>query len=329
MPKWKAPEHLRPMVADIQRAAEHSARLTEQLVAFGRKSVYAPQVLELNAVLQPLQGMLRPLLGEDVEMVLQLDPALQHVRADRGQIEQVVSNLAVNSRDAMPGGGTITIRTENAGPQVQLTVQDTGSGIDPAILPHLFEPFFTTKEPGQGTGLGLSIVYGIVVASGGKVSVSSKPGVGTSVVISLPAVPREEVEPAPAAPPAAVTQRGTEHLMLVEDEAMLRSLTRHILESNGYRVTVAMDATDAMEQFDTSTDLLLTDVVMPDMSGPDLARELRKRSPHLRVLYMSGYTTHPAVLGDLKGDNSAFLPKPFTPGVLAQQVREALDQSAC
>jgi CheY-like chemotaxis protein len=285
--------------------------------------------------------MLQRLIGEDVELRIRPAPGLGHVRADPSQLEQVVMNLAVNARDAMPGGGRLTIETADVelderyarehmavapGPYVRLAVSDTGSGMTPEVRARIFEPFFTTKERGKGTGLGLSTVYGIVKQSGGYIWVYSEPGVGTTFKIYLPRVsaPCDAAETA-AGPRAA---RGSETVLLVEDEPTVRSLAQKVLERHGYRVLSARNSADAVRLATGRPQpipLLLTDVVMPGGSGPALAERLRADWPELRVLFMSGYTEYAAERAALVGPGSGFLEKPFLPDALARKVREMLD----
>ncbi|HXG57353.1 MAG TPA: response regulator, partial [Vicinamibacterales bacterium] len=275
---------------EIHRAAEHAAVLTRQMLAFGRKQLFRPEVIDINVVVADMKRMLHPLIGEDVTLttVPASLPAL--VRADRNQVEQVILNLVVNARDAMPQGGTLTIGIER-GPDVALTVADTGCGIDDATLAHIFEPFFTTKEVGKGTGLGLSTVYGIVSQSGGHVSVSSVPGQGTTFRITLPSVEGAHTPQPVHVPRSADAGVGHERILLVEDDAFVRDLVRRVLTRAGYHVVSADSPAQALDIFDLHTDLdmVLTDVVMPGMTGPTLAARLKEMRPALKVMYMSGY----------------------------------------
>ena len=324
----------------IHRTADRAASLTRQLLAFSRKQVLQPKVLDLNTVVANMGRMLRRVIGEDIDLVIVARPGLARVNADPGQLEQVILNLAVNARDAMPGGGRLTIETAqtdldaeyarrhtgvNPGRHVMLAVTDTGVGMEPAVRERIFEPFFTTKEVGKGTGLGLSTVYGIVQQSGGAIWVYSEPGQGTTFKIYLPSVDEPaEADQAPEEPPRG----GSETVLLCEDEPDLRELTREVLEEFGYRVLEAADGRHALEVSAGHTGpihLLLTDVVMPRMNGSDLAAQLTRERP-LRVLYMSGYTETSVVRrGDVPG--AAFLQKPFSPTALARTVREVLDRS--
>jgi hypothetical protein len=329
-------------VDDIMKAAERAAGLTRQLLAFSRKQVLQPRILDLNAVVAETEKMLRRLIGEDVQLMTVFDEHLGSVRADPGQMDQVLMNLAVNARDAMPRGGRLTIETSNAvldrayarqhpgvepGAYVMLAVSDTGHGMTPEVLARVFEPFFTTKEQGKGTGLGLATVHGIVKQSGGHVWVYSEPGQGAAFKIYLPRVD------APAGEAAAAAEdlpRGSETILLVEDEASLRELVRECLEGGGYTVLEARNGTQALELGEShsgSLHLLMTDVVMPGMSGRDLAERLRAARPEIRILYMSGYTDDAVVLHGVLAENMAFLQKPFTAQALAQTVREVLDRT--
>jgi signal transduction histidine kinase/ActR/RegA family two-component response regulator len=332
-----------PRRADLEQileAASRATELTRQLLAFGRKQVLQPVAIDLNHLVEKLHGMLRRLLGAHVELTTSPAPELGRVRADAGQIEQVIVNLAVNARDAMPGGGKLTIETRNveldldsglgvpAGPYVQLAVSDTGSGIDARIRAHIFEPFYTTKSVGKGTGLGLATVHGIVQQSGGAISVYSEPGRGSTFKIYLPRVADEPlVTPTSVARLAAST--GSETVLLVEDDAPVRDLSRRALESRGYRVLVASDGAEGLRVAQAhagAIDLLVSDVVMPVAGGPELAGNLRPLRPGLRVLFLSGYAdTAFARSGELTRE-AAFLQKPFTPERLAQKVREVLDE---
>ena len=332
---------LKGKVEQILKAAERAAGLTRQLLAFSRKQVLQPEILDLNAVVSDMDKMLRRLIGEDVEFTTLLDPHLGSVRADPGQIEQVIMNLAVNARDAMPDGGRLTLETRNAdldadyaatrpptrtGSYVALVVTDTGSGMDAATQARIFEPFFTTKEAGKGTGLGLATVYGIVKQSEGYIWLYSEVGVGTTFKIYLPrideraAVARRQ-EPGPLF-------RGSETALLVEDEASLRELLREVLEANGYSVLVARDGAEALKiaQAHTGTiHIMVTDVIMPGMSGPKIVDLVAPTRPEMKVLFLSGYSDESATRHALVGPGRAFLSKPFGPEVLLRKVRESLD----
>jgi CheY-like chemotaxis protein len=327
-------------VDEIARAGQTAASLTRQLLAFSRRQMLQPAVLDVNGVLANVEKMLRRLIGEHIDLVLEPATTLRHVRADAGQLEQVVLNLAVNARDAMKHGGRLSLTTSNTvlaadnarglapGDYVVLSVTDTGCGMDAATQAHIFEPFFTTKEPGKGTGLGLSTVYGIVTQSGGAVTVDSAVGRGTTFTILLPAVDAaEEPATAPAAPPRA---NGSETVLLVEDEPGVRSLARLALEGTGYTVLTAASAEEAIRLASAHRGrihLILTDVIMPFMNGRELAEWLVVRHPDARVLFMSGYPDDVLTPHGLELAGTSFLHKPFTPTVLVQRVREALESA--
>jgi nitrogen-specific signal transduction histidine kinase/CheY-like chemotaxis protein len=332
----------REPLEEIVAAGERAASLTRQLLAFSRKQVLMPEVLDLNAIVAGMDKMLKRLIGEDVDFVTLLDPSAGHARVDPGQLEQVIMNLAVNARDAMPRGGKLTIETANAeldgayaqrhatvatGPYVMLAVSDTGVGMDAETQARIFEPFFTTKEKGKGTGLGLSTVFGIVKQSGGNIWVYSEQGKGTTFKVYLP-----RVEEAPMSREARSgihsAIQGTETILLVEDESSIRTLARKALESVGYRVVDAKSGPNALELVRKSRDpihLLLTDLVMPEMAGTELASRLLEDRPELRILYVSGYTDDAVVRHGLLDHRHHFLPKPFTPQILRRKVREVLD----
>ena len=330
-------------VEEIKNAGLRAAELTRQLLAFSRRQVLAPKVLDMNAVVSQMDKMLRRLIVEDVELVTQLAGDLGPVSADPGQLEQVLLNLAVNARDAMPRGGRLTIETANVflteeyserhhrlppGQYVLLAVSDTGVGMDEATQKHLFEPFFTTKEVGKGTGLGLATVYGIVKQSGGYIWVYSEPGHGTTVKVYLPRV-SGAAEPLPVAAATPELRRGSETVLLVEDAPPVRSLARKSLESYGYTVLEAADGPAALELsagHARGIDILVTDVVMPGMSGRELAERLAPARPAMRVLYTSGYTDDAMVRQGVLRAGVAFLQKPFIPETLARKVREVLDR---
>lgn len=311
-----------PQIREIRNAGDRAAELTMQLLAFSRKQVLQPKMLNLNAIVLDADKMLRRVIGEEIELQCILDPALQTVEADPGQLHQVIVNLAVNARDAMPAGGKLTIETANAGPQVRLTVRDTGHGMDAGTLEHVFEPFFTTKEVGKGTGLGLATVYGIVRQSAGHISVESAVGHGTTFSVLLPATEGIPASEASAEPPA----RGNGRVLLVEDEEGVRRLIATILEQHGYSVLTASDGEEALtifEQCGQQVDLLISDVVMARMRGPELAVHLRQRQPAINVLFISGYTD-PAITNQLVLEASYFLQKPFAADALMRAVSEAL-----
>jgi two-component system, cell cycle sensor histidine kinase and response regulator CckA len=326
----------------IQRTAGRAADLTRQLLAFGRKQVLEPVVLDLSAVTMDMKDLLGRLIGEDIALLTTPTPGLGRVKADRGQIEQVIMNLAVNARDAMPQGGRLILETTNVdldeefvrrhvgtrtGPHVMLAVSDNGTGIPREIQKNIFEPFFTTKEQGKGTGLGLATVYGIVKQSGGYVQVNSEPNQGTTFRIYLPRLNDTAIPVDRSARPVTAAA-GRETILLVEDEEGVRELARDILRANGYTVFEARNGNEALlisERHQGPLDLLLTDVVMPRMSGRELAERLGPVRPGLSVLYMSGYTDDAVIRHGVFGSGTAFLQKPFTPAALMQRVRETLD----
>jgi two-component system cell cycle sensor histidine kinase/response regulator CckA len=329
-------------IAQIQNAGARAGGLTRQLLAFSRKQIIEPTLLDLNLIATDMRAMLGRLIGEDVKVVLALRPELAPVTADRGQVEQVVMNLAVNARDAMPKGGTLTIETANVeldehyakthqpvkpGSYVALTVSDTGTGMTPEVQARLFEPFFTTKEVGKGTGLGMATVYGIVSRSGGSVGVYSEIGKGTSFKVYFPrAGAADMVLEAPI--PVTPARVGTQTVLVVEDEGELRELARRLLQRQGYTVLVAANADEALRLFEAnqSIDVLLTDVVMPGASGPALTRQLVEQRPALRVIYMSGYTEDAIVHHGVLKPGIAFLNKPFTSETLGARIREVLER---
>ncbi|MDD5543407.1 MAG: PAS domain S-box protein [Acidobacteriia bacterium] len=337
------PDHpLRHNVTEITRAAQRAASLTQQLLAFGRRQLLHLKVLDLNAAITDLSQMLSRLIGENLQLVTDLDPRLGRIKADPSQIEQVLINLVVNARDAMPRGGRLTIRTSNSevdetqaeknpemwpGRFVVLEVTDTGSGMDSDVVSRLFEPFFTTKEFGKGTGLGLSTVYGIVKQNNGYITVESEIGKGSAFRVYLPQVDEPMTETASSVKTLPLTRFGSETILLVEDEEAVRSLAREILEMKGYRVIEARDGVEAVavaEQFPDEIHLLLTDVVMPRMSGHEAAQRLVGKRPSLKVLYMSGYPASSAPNLQEAFGEGRFLQKPFSPDSLSHQVREAL-----
>ncbi len=327
---------------EIQKAGGRAAGLTRQLLAFSRKQILAPVVLDLNALVRELEKMLLRLIGEDVEVAVVLDPDLGRVRADPGQVEQVIMNLVVNARDAMPTGGKLTIETRNVqldrtygeehryvqpGPYVMLAVTDTGVGMPPDVKARIFEPFYTTKGPGKGTGLGLSMVYGIVKQSGGSIEVYSEPGRGTTFKIYLPRLAEAGVGAAAAAG-AVHIPRGSETVLLAEDEDGVRTFVVQALGALGYTVLEARDGSEALDHCATHAGpvhLLVTDVVMPRMSGRELADRAAALRPQVKVLYLSGYTDDAVVRHGLLSEGVAFLQKPFTTAVLARKVRQVLD----
>jgi nitrogen-specific signal transduction histidine kinase len=328
---------------NIGQAGQRAASLTRQLLAFSRKQVLEPKVLNLNATVTDTANMLQRLIGEDIELTTRLDPALGRVRADPGQIEQILINLAVNARDAMPHGGHLTIETTNTeldmsythaypdlrtGPYVMLAVSDTGIGMDKATQSRIFEPFFTTKEVGKGTGLGLATVFGIVKQSQGHIAVYSEPDLGTIFRVYFPTV--EQSSTASKTPPRLrAALHGTETILLVEDEPALRTLARHVLEMHGYTVLEAGRGDEALrlaEAYQGTIHLVVTDVVMPVMGGRQLVEQLAMLQPNVKVLYQSGYTNDAVVQRGILLGETAFLQKPFTPNGLVQTVREVLDR---
>jgi PAS domain S-box-containing protein len=336
-------DRLRRNLELILSAADSAASLTRQLLAFSRRQVLLPEVIDLNTVVVNVSTMLRWLIGEDIEVIIRLSPGLSRIKADPGQLEQVLMNLAVNARDAMPQGGQLTIETANvalddayaqthvgvqAGHYVRLRVQDTGCGMDAETQAHIFEPFFTTKEPGKGTGLGLSTVYGIVTQSGGHISVTSTPGQGTTLTIDLPRIDAPLTSLTPDLPQTSPPE-GTETVLLVEDEGTVRSVAREVLQMVGYTVLEAASGEEALQraaQHNGAIHLLLTDVVMPGMSGRDLAERLIVDYPALEVLYLSGYTDEAIAHHGVLQAGIELLHKPFTPDALARRVREVLDK---
>jgi len=327
-------------IEQIRKAADGASQLTRQLLAFSRQQVLEPKVLDINEVLRGTEKLLQRLLGADVRLATRFAADLGQVKVDPGQLEQIVMNLAVNARDAMPDGGRLSIETANvdmdeayvqihptgkAGRYVMVAVSDTGTGMDAETQARIFEPFFTTKEAGKGTGLGLATVYGIVTQSGGFIWVYSEVGHGTSFKVYLPRVDAP-VDRAAAAAPAAVG--GSETVLVVEDQAAVRDITRRMLERHGYTVLEAPDGETALRiaaKHHGPLDLLLTDVVMPGLGGRQLAMQLVARRPTLRVLYMSGYTDDAIVHHGILQPGIAYLQKPFTPDILAGKVRAVLD----
>jgi len=341
-----AEDPLRQDLEEIRQAGDRAAALTRQLLAFSRRQMLQPQIIDLNTLVRQMEKMLRRLIGEDIELVTPLGPDLKQVKVDPASIEQVLVNLAVNARDAMPLGGRLTIETAMVdlddayaerhvtvipGRYVMLAVSDTGQGMDAATRARIFEPFFTTKEQGKGIGLGLATVYGIVKQSGGYIWVYSEPGHGTVFKVYLPPsdVAASAVRPVE---PASESEkhRGWETVLLVEDEDAVRALAREVLRRQGYVVLEARHGLDALRVAERHQDpihLLVTDVVMPHMSGRDLARRLADARPNMKLLFISGYTDHAVVHRDLT-PGSAFLQKPFTPENFAQKVRSVLDEKS-
>ncbi len=340
--RLKAEDPLRRNIEGIIKAGERAASLTSQLLAFSRKQVLQPRVLDLNAVVSETEKMLRRLIGENIELRTALEPGLGRIKADPGQIEQVIMNLVVNARDAMPDGGALTIETENvlldeayvrqhvalaSGAYVTLAIIDTGAGIDEDTQRRIFEPFFTTKEVGKGTGLGLSTVYGIVKQSGGDILVYSEVGRGTTFRIYLPRLSDDSEEFKRGSDPEG-TLHGTETVLMAEDDEMVRMLTREVLEAYGYNVLEAANGDSAVlicALYVEPIHLLISDVIMPGMTGTELADRLAEVRPKMKVLYMSGYTDNSVVHRRLLNKTASFLQKPFTPKSLARKVREVLD----
>jgi len=335
---------LRKDVLEIRKAGERATTLTRQLLAFSRRQVLQPKVLNLNSVVAEMHQMLCRLIGEDVDLVTVLVPGLGRVKADPGQIEQIIMNLVVNARDAMPHGGKLTIETANVdlddayvrqhagvqpGPYALLAISDTGLGMDSETQSQVFEPFFTTKEKGQGAGLGLATVYGIVKQSGGHIWVYSEPGRGTTFKIYLPRVEEPLGLPESTAVRAGATE-GTETILVVEDEDEVRWLVCEILQEKGYSVLEVRQSREAVElgqRYEGPIHLLVTDVVMPGMGGRELAENMTRLRPAMKVLYISGYTENAIVHQGVLDEGTHFLPKPFPPEVLARKVRDMLDES--
>jgi two-component system cell cycle sensor histidine kinase/response regulator CckA len=341
----EADNPLRQDVAEIRKAGIRAASLTRQLLAFSRKQVLQPKVLDLNQVMDNMGKMLERLIGSDIDLAIKLDPHLGRVMADPGQIEQVLLNLAINARDAMPQGGRLTIATANVdleesysrrhmdvqpGPYLLLTVSDTGCGMDPETKTRIFEPFFTTKEMGKGTGLGLSTVYGIIKQSGGHIAVHSKPGKGAAFKIYLPRID-DAMEPDSLAFQSLEDYGGEETILLVEDEDGVRQLLSTVLKRQGFKVLEArhgVDALDLSAQHEGPIHLVLTDVVMPQMGGLELAQRLQPLRPGVKVLYMSGYAENAKLHQHLAGQEKYYLQKPFETMGLLQRVRQLLDAPA-
>ena len=334
-------------VGEIRKAADRAAALTRQLLAFSRKQFLSPEVLDLNAIVTGLLPMLPRVIGEHIETTTSLAPDLRRVKADPSQMEQVVINLVLNARDAMATGGHLAIETLNVqldedriaaerlnldpGAYVMLGIRDSGSGMDAQTRDRVFEPFFTTKAKGKGTGLGLPTVYGIIDQSGGAISMDTAVGRGTSIRIYLPVTSSKEEPERPDLPASTTANGGTETLLLVEDNDAVRELAVHALRKRGYTVHEARNAEEAIEWSMTSRikpNLLVTDVVMPGLSGPNLAARLLQENPRLKVLYMSGYTDDATAVHGAFWGGVPLLQKPFTPAQLAERVRLALDATA-
>ncbi len=342
--RQEVPAAQRDDVGEIQKAGERAAALTRQLLAFSRRQVMQPEILDLNAIVTDIAQMLRRLLGEDVRLAIKLDPSVKRIKVDPGQIEQVIVNLSVNARDAMPRGGVLTIATSTesldkeifrqneppipAGSYTLLTVTDTGHGMTEQVKANIFEPFFTTKGQGKGTGLGLSTVYGIVQQSGAFIAVSSAVEKGTVFKIYFPQASSKAPDtPSPRAKDPVSVSPGAITILLVEDEEKVRRLISAVLEKKGFHLLIAKNGAEALKlagEFEKRIDLLLTDIVMPDMNGLDLAGQLAPLRPQMRVLYTSGYTDHEIFRSNDLASSPAFLPKPFMPATLLQKIGEVL-----
>jgi len=334
---------IRRNLEETKKAAERAASLVRQLLAFSRKQILEPKVLDLNDVVKDMQKMLTRLIGEDVRLATRLEPDLGSVKADPCQVEQIIVNLVVNARDAMPRGGSVTIETANTslderavlkhvsvkpGAYVMLSVSDTGSGMDQETQQRIFEPFFTTKEIGKGTGLGLSTVYGIVKQSGGNIWVYSEPGMGTVFKVYLPRI--DDATAVTVGKPETIVLRGSETILLIEDEDIVRGLTKKILMQAGYNVLDAKGGEEAIRvchAYPAPIDLLLTDVVMPEISGKEVADRLLELRPTIRVLFMSGYTDEAIVQHGVLDASVEFIQKPFTWFGLTKKVRDVLNRN--
>jgi signal transduction histidine kinase/ActR/RegA family two-component response regulator len=334
----------RSKVEEIKLAAQRASSLTRQLLAFSRKQVLQPRLFNLNTLVTDIGNMLRRLIGEDIELVISLTADVAQINADPGQLEQVLMNLVVNARDAMPNGGRITVETTivevdrayaeqhvavQPGSYVMLAVSDSGSGMDSETMKHIFEPFYTTKDQGKGTGLGLSTVYGIVKQSGGNIWFYSEPGQGTVFKIFLPSavnaqqplIPDSDVE-------SPIAKGGTETILVVEDEPQIRQMACEFLSESGYKLLVAANGVEALrilKEESAAIDLILTDVVMPEMNGRELAEHVAVARPGAKVLYMSGYTNDAIVRHGVLDSGTWFVQKPFSPDALARKIREVLD----
>ncbi len=336
-------EAVRGDIQEISNAAERAASLTRQLLAFSRKQVLQMRAVNVNEVVTHVEKMLHRLIGEDISLTTHLDPHLAHINADPGQVEQVLINLAVNARDAMPGGGALTITTDNAelsdehgerhlgsapGEYVMLAVTDTGSGMTKEVQQRLFEPFYTTKGPGKGTGLGLATVHGIVKQSGGDVYVYSELGHGTTFKVYFPRLTKVADAVMTTAEHRAIAPSGSETLLLAEDDESIRALATRVLEALGYKLLVARTGREALQivaEHKGSIHMIATDVVMPEMNGSQLVEKVLEARPGIRVLFMSGYTDDEVMRRGVINGQTAFLQKPFTPALLAHKVREVLD----
>jgi two-component system, cell cycle sensor histidine kinase and response regulator CckA len=343
--KLKSEKELAEYAEEIEKAGQRAASLTKQLLAFSRQQILTPTVLDLNSLVRDMEKMLQRLLGEDIVVCIGLESELGTVKADRGQVEQVIMNLAVNARDAMPSGGTLYVETANRildeiytrehpgsrpGRYVVLAVRDSGVGMNKETIAHIFEPFFTTKELGKGTGLGLATVYGIVKQSGGYIAVESNPGEGASFQMFLPRVD-EPVAPSVATPAIVPDMKGSETILLAEDAEALRKLAKSLLEGHGFEVLAARDGEEALylaERHSGRIDLLVTDVVMPGINGRVLAERLRDSRPETKVLYMSGYTDSFIAGHGVLDQKTNLLHKPFSEEMLLRHVRDVLDATA-
>jgi signal transduction histidine kinase/CheY-like chemotaxis protein len=343
MEQFRPEDPLRHDLEEINKAGQRASSMTRQLLAFSRKQVLRLRVCDLNGIVSEMDKMLQRLIGENIRLETSLCPELGSVKADPSQLEQVIMNLAVNARDAMPYGGRLTITTANheldesylashiavsPGPYVMLAITDTGCGMDRQTQAHIFEPFFTTKAAGYGTGLGLSTVYGIITQLGGNIWVYSEVDEGTTFRIYLPRVD-ERGEDTETRICAVETLRGSETVLLVEDDMAVRRFAREVLEREGYRVLESANARDAFsccERYDGNIDLLVTDVVMPGLSGRDLAEGLAAMRPGLRVLYMSGYAGESNIFQTMVDQAARLIQKPFSARMLCQKVREVLEQ---
>jgi signal transduction histidine kinase/CheY-like chemotaxis protein len=338
----KEGDPMRADLGEIRDAGLRAAELTRQLLAFSRQQVLQPRLVDLTQIVRGMERMLKRLIGDDVELTAHCAPDLGTALVDPGQMEQVIMNLAVNARDAMPDGGQLTIETKavaldetyasehmgvKAGPHIMLEVRDTGAGMDEVTQARMFEPFFTTKEPGKGTGLGLATVFGIVEQSGGTICVRSELGKGTRFTIYLPRSNRQALAPPSSRPPSSQTLHGSETILLVEDDERVRPLARTILRRYGYNVLEARSGGDALTlcgQHKAPIHLLLTDLVMPHMSGRQLAERLLAVRPEMKVLYMSGYTNDAIIRDRIRHSKLAFIQKPITPEALVRKIRESL-----
>jgi two-component system, cell cycle sensor histidine kinase and response regulator CckA len=342
--KMEASDPLRRNIEEIRKAGQRSADLTHQLLAFSRKQILQPIILDLNETIRDTTTMLDRLIGEHIQLTTTLNPKIGLVKVDQGQLSQIIMNLAVNARDAMPHGGRLTIETANVflgpdyarenigvlpGPYVMLAVSDSGNGMSAEVKEHIFEPFFTTKEVGDGTGLGLATVYGIIKQSGGTIEVYSEESIGSTFTIYLPCV-GERAEKAKIKDKTPALSKGTESILLVEDEEMVRHLTLQILEECGYAVTEARNGVEALQickEKDYKFDLLMTDVVMPELGGSELSEILKTKSSELKILFTSGYTDDAVIRHGVIEARTNFIQKPFTPEALADKIREILDNS--